>query len=102
MYYVSRVWSGSMWEDQQSQLVLSLRLKQLKRRGFEGLTISDLEKVFDDIYRRKKISSRLSDRVDLVFNTSDDEIIRVLSVQSRKESFSQTIGDFDTLLNNGE
>ena len=61
-----------MWEDQQSQLVLSLRLKQLKRRGFEGLTISDLEKVFDDIYRRKKISSRLSDRVDLVFNTSDD------------------------------
>ncbi len=102
MYYVSRVWSGSMWEDQQSQLVLSLRLKQLKRRGFEGLTISDLEKVFDDIYRRKKISSRLSDRVDLVFNTSDDEIIRVLSVQSRKESFSQTIGDFDALLNNGE
>lgn len=89
-----------MWNDQQSQLVLSLRLKQLKRRGLEGLTVEDLEKVFDDLYRIKKISSRLSDRVDLVFNTSDDEIVRVLAVRSQKEAYGQSLKDFQMLMKN--
>ncbi|CAM3662305.1 hypothetical protein ERUR111494_05730 [Erysipelothrix urinaevulpis] len=89
-----------MWDDQQSQLVLSLRLKQLKRRGLEGLTVEDLEKVFDDLYRIRKISSRLSDRVDLVFNTTDDEIVRVLAIRSQKEAYGQTLQDFKMLMKN--
>ena len=91
-----------MWNDQQSQLVLSLKLKQLKRRVFSGLTMKDLEAIFNDLYRRKNISKRLSAKVDLVFNTSDDDIVRLLAVQSRKDAYSQTLNDFNSLLKNEE
>ena len=89
-----------IWNDQQSQLVLSLKLKQLKRRGFSGLTMRDLEAILSDLYRRKNISRRLSAKVDLVFNTSDDDIVRLLAVQSRKDAYSQTLNDFNSLLKN--
>ena len=91
-----------MWKDQQSQLVLSLRLKQLQRRGFEGLTMRDLEEIFNDLYNRSNVSKRLSAKVDLVFNTSDDDIVRLLSVQARKNAYSQTLKDFNSLIKNEE
>lgn len=102
MYYGYKVWGGKMWNDQQSQLVLSLKLKQLKRRGFVGLTMKDLETVFSGLYQRKNISKRLSAKVDLVFNTTDDDIVKLLAVQSRKDAYSQTLKDFNSLIKNGE
>lgn len=91
-----------MWNDQQSKLVLSLKLKQLKRRGFEGLTMKDLEDVFTGLYQRRNISKRLSAKVDLVFNTSDDDIVKLLTLQSTKDAYSQSLKDFTSLIKNEE
>lgn len=87
-----------MWKDQQSKLVLNLRLEQLKRSGFVGLTIEDLEKVFEYIFKRKNIRKRLSAKVEMILNTSDEEIVRLLAFQAKKDAQTQTIEDFETLI----
>lgn len=86
------------FNNQQIQMVLSLRLRQLQESGLEGIALDDLEDIFRDLFKRKYDTNRISDLIDLIFKTSDDDIVKLLSVQSKKEAYYQSLSDYSDLI----
>ncbi|HEY4537524.1 MAG TPA: DNA-binding protein [Erysipelothrix sp.] len=86
------------FNNQQVQMVLSLRLRQLQESGLEGIALKDLEAIFGDLFKRKYKANRISDLVDLIFTTSDDDIVKMLAVHSKKEAYYHSIADYSDLL----
>ena len=86
------------FNNQQIQMVLSLRLRQLQESGLEGISLKDLEAIFRDLFKRKYKSQRISDLVDLIFNTSDDDVVKMLALHSKKEAYYQSISDYSDLI----
>lgn len=80
-------------------LLLSLRLRQLHDKNYKGITYQDLERVFKKYIWKHQQPRHLSTYAESIFSTSDDAIIRWLTLESKimgtKTSLSELLMDLD-------
>lgn len=80
-------------KQQHIQLLITMRLLQLHREGFERISYDDLERVFFEFKTKHKQPISLHEWANVILNISTDDIIRYLSLAATVSSRKSTIGD---------
>ncbi len=86
------------FKSQRIQMLLTLRLQQLRKKGMTGITIHDLEWLFERLAQHKAKRGRISELADLIFSTSDDDIVRYMALFANQTAYYQTLDDFSELI----
>lgn len=88
--------------NQQYQLLLTLKVRQLHNNGFTGISYDDLHHILTHhIWKRKK-PRRLSEIADDILNLNEDEVVRWLSVDSQVQGYSSSLDDYKLLIEKEE
>lgn len=82
------------FKSQKIQMLLTLRLQQLRKKGMTGITIHDLEWLFEMLHKHKAKRGRISEIADLIFSTTDDEIVRYMALFENQKAYYQTLDDY--------
>ncbi len=85
--------SGALM-NQQMNLLLTLRLRQLHANNLRGITIEDLEYLLFKYKWRNQETVRLSDLANDIFSIKDEDIVRWLATESRVSAHKTALEDF--------
>ncbi len=80
-------------QNQQIQLLLTIRLKRLHREGYTGIRYLDLENIFFRYVWRQEVPKSISIISDEIINMSTDRIIQYLSVDASVQGSRRNISD---------
>lgn len=80
--------------NQQMNLLLTLRLRQLHANDLKGITIEDLEGLLLKYKWNGKPNQRLSKLADDIFSITDEDVVRWLATESRIRAHETEIENF--------
>lgn len=80
--------------NQQMNLLLTLRLRQLHLNELKGITIEDLEYLLLKYKWNGQKNRRLSQLADDIFSISDEDVVRWLATESRLRAHETDIAAF--------
>ncbi|WP_240920441.1 post-transcriptional regulator [Erysipelothrix sp. HDW6A] len=88
--------------DQQYQLLLTLKVRQLHSNGFTGISYDDLHHILINHKWKRRQPTRLSEIADDILHLNEDEIVRWLAVDSRVKGYSSSLDDYRHLIEKEE
>ncbi|HKM23556.1 MAG TPA: post-transcriptional regulator [Erysipelothrix sp.] len=80
--------------NQQMNLLLTLRLRQLHANNLTGITIEDLKHCMFKYKWNGKDHLRLSDLANDIFSIRDEDVVRWLATESRVSAHRTQLEDF--------
>lgn len=80
--------------NQQMNLLLTLRLRQLHESNLKGITIEDLEHLLFKYKWNGKANQRLSQLANDIFSITDEDVVRWLATESRLRAHQTEIESF--------
>ncbi len=83
--------------DQQLNLLLTLRLRQLHANNLKGISVDDLYRMLVEYRWRKKRPTRISDVANDIFSLRDEDIVRWLVSESKMKGFGSDLSDYEYL-----
>lgn len=81
-------------QNQQIQLLITMRLKRLHREGYPGIRYLDLENIFFNYIWKKGVPAHLSIISDTILNISTDKIIQYLSLDASISADKTKLRDY--------
>lgn len=81
----------NMMKKQQIEILLILKLKSLKSSGVQGLTLDDLYYIFNRYIWKNTAFEHVSEIAESILNTSDDMIVRWISIDSTLQGYHKSI-----------
>lgn len=80
--------------NQQIELLLTLRLRQLHASNMNGITIEDLKHCLYKYKLNGKEHVRISDLANEIFSIRDEDVVRWLATESRVSAHHTQLEDF--------
>lgn len=80
--------------NQQMNLLLTLRLRQLHENDLKGITIDDLKYLLLKYKWNGENNQRLSQLADDIFSITDEDVVRWLATESRLRAHQTEIESF--------
>lgn len=87
---------------QHVQLLLTIKLRKLQSKGYEGISYDDLHRIFVKHIWKHRQPKRLSELADEILNISEQDIVRWLAVDSTIQGYQSSLDDYATLIDNEE
>lgn len=85
--------------NQQMNLLLTLRLRQLHENDLKGITIDDLKYLLLKYKWNGETNQRLSQLADDIFSITDEDVVRWLATESRLRAHMTEIESFVRQIN---